>query len=104
VIGSQAEAAEIGPVGRKKRRKRAYRLRQKAAEFQRNLLLPAHPTNGDEELYLNKIGSYSKGLPHNRLGEVDLRAYETLLFALSTGQPAAFEAIPMGGSVKLTSP
>ena len=24
-----------------------------------------HPSNGDETLYPNKLGSYSKGLPHN---------------------------------------
>src|SRR5262249_45467708 len=63
-----------------------------------------HPTNGDEELYPNKIASYSKGLPHNNLGEVDTIAYDSLLGALSTGSPADFENIIMSGSVKLTNP
>jgi membrane-associated phospholipid phosphatase len=76
----------------------------KAALYQRKLPLPPHPCNGDEALYATKIGSYSKGLPHHDNGEVDLPSYEALIHALSTGQPADFEAIPLGGSLKLTSP
>jgi hypothetical protein len=34
-----------------------------------------HPSNNDESLYPNKIGSFSKGLPHNNDGTVDLNAY-----------------------------
>ena len=60
--------------------------------------------NGDEGLYVNKIGSYSKGLPHQANGEVDLNAYYALLNALTTGSPAHFEQIPMGGDRKLTNP
>lgn len=62
------------------------------------------PNNGDEELYPNRIGSYSKALPHQPTGEVVPAAYDALLAALRTGNPSAFEQIPMGGSVKLTSP
>jgi len=29
-----------------------------------------HPTNGDEELYPNRIGNFHKTLPHNSIGEV----------------------------------
>jgi hypothetical protein len=52
--------------------------------------------NGDEALYPNKIANYSKGLPHNTLGEVDSSAYGALLQALSTEEQADFENIPMG--------
>jgi len=97
-------AAELGPVKDKQRRQQAYHLRKEAAQFQRDLPLPAHPDNGDETRYANRIGSYSKALPHNSVGEVDLNAYQTLIHALATGQPADFETIPLGGSVKLTSP
>jgi hypothetical protein len=48
--------------------------------------------------------SSSKRLPHNQLGEVDLAAYSALLKALAAGQFAAFEAIPLGGRVKLANP
>ncbi len=60
--------------------------------------------NGDEGLYLNKIGNYSKGLPHQANGEVNLSAYYALTDALAVGSPARFEQIPLGGTVKLTNP
>jgi hypothetical protein len=63
-----------------------------------------HPTNGDEDLYPNKIASYSKGLPHHNDGTVVLSAYAALLKALSTGDVDDFEAIPMGAQFRLTNP
>lgn len=60
------------------------------------IALPGHPNNGDEERYAKKIANYSKGLPHNNLGEVDLMAYQKLVDALTTGKPEDFEDIPMG--------
>lgn len=101
---TEVEAAEIGPLNRRQRRKEAFRIRKRAALFERRLPLPDHPCNGDEELFPNKIGSYSKGLPHDDLGEVDLDAYNTLIEALSTGQPDDFENIPLGGVRKLANP
>jgi membrane-associated phospholipid phosphatase len=86
------------------RRRRAYQIRQQAALYQRNLPLPPHPTNGDEELYPNQIGSYAKALPHTPLGEVVLKAYQALVQAMATGDPADFDAIPLGGTVKLANP
>ena len=63
-----------------------------------------HPSNNDESLYPNKIGSYSKGLPHNDDGTVDLTAYNAFLTAVNSGNPSDFDAIPLGGTVKLTNP
>ncbi len=63
-----------------------------------------HPSNQDEDLYPNKLGSYSKGLPHNDDGTVDLSAYAALLQAINSGRPADFDAIPLGGSTRLTNP
>src|SRR5437868_14572651 len=34
------------------------------------------PNNGDETLYANKIGNFSKGLPHQANGEVVPSAYD----------------------------
>ncbi len=99
-----AEAAEIGPENPQQRRNSAYQIRHEAALFHKNLPLPDHPTNGDEELYPNRIASYSKALPHNNLGEVDLNAYNSLLRALTTGRSSDFEAIVLGGTVKLVNP
>ncbi|WP_026580897.1 vanadium-dependent haloperoxidase [Bacillus sp. J33] len=63
-----------------------------------------HPCNGDEERYPAKIGNYSKGLPHNSLGEADIPAYNSYIQALKTGNPEDFESIPIGGTVKLSNP
>src|SRR5262249_17795070 len=61
--------SDIGPVTGRKRAKQSFNLRTSAAKAELDLPLPDHPTNGDEQLYPNKIGNYSKGLPHNALGE-----------------------------------
>src|SRR5439155_21257039 len=92
-----AQASEIGPVNGS-RRDQAFQVRYDAAVFQHDLPVTDHPTNGDEERYSNRIASYSKGLPHNSLGEVDLTAYSTLLQTLSNGTAAGFEELPQGCS------
>ena len=86
-VGQDKEVGPQKPVGR---RNDAYRTRRKAALFESRQKLPQHPTNGEEELYPTKIANFSKGLPHNSLGEVDLAAYATLIAALKSGKPADF--------------
>jgi hypothetical protein len=84
---------------------RAYLIRVTAAINEQARPLAAHPTNGDEALYGTRyIGNFTKGLPHNTLGEVDPGAYAALLAALASARPADFEAIPLGGVQKLQSP
>ncbi len=97
-------AAEMGTGDGHDRRWQAYRLRQEAAMAHSNQPFPSFVINGDEEAYPNKIASYTKGLPHNERGEVDLAAYAALVKALDTGQPADFEAIPLGGQLKFANP
>jgi hypothetical protein len=76
-----------------------------AATIQKLAPLPDHPSNGDEDRYPNRIGNYSKGLPHNSLGEVDQVAYNVYLQAVASGNPDDFERVPMGDSqVKFTNP
>ncbi len=79
-----------------KRRADAFQIRHNAALNQKLQGIVTHLDNGDEGRYPNKIASFSKGLPHNHLGEVDVAAYGQLLAALSSGDPDAFERIPMG--------
>ncbi len=93
-----------GPASGHRRQRQAYRIRVEAARAERERPLADHPTNGDEQLYPHKIASYSKGLPHNHLGEVDLVAYRSLTRALRTGRPADFERILLGGGAKLVNP
>ena len=83
---------------------KAYKCRTAAAKLARERPIVSHVPNGDDALYPNKIGSYSKGLPHNQLGEVDLEAYATLARARETQNPALFEEIKLGLGRKLTSP
>lgn len=73
-----------------------YDFRVEAAANQRRVLIPDHPDNGDEDRYAKRIGNYSKGLPHNALGEVDPGAYDALLDAMDSERPRDFEDIPMG--------
>ena len=103
--GSQAAAAEVGPLIGNPRLNAAYELRLRAANAMLAAGIPdRHPCNGDETLYSSRIGNYSKGLPHNDFGEVDPSAYNSLLTALSTGHPDDFEVIPLGGARRLTNP
>ncbi len=93
------------PNGPDSRRAEAFRVRVAAAKHQFDQGVPPHPTNGDEARYPNQIGSYSKGLPHNSRGEVDLNAYRSLIHALETGAGADFERIVLGvGDHRLTNP
>jgi len=97
-----AEATAVSAGAR--RRNAAWKLRSEAADYWRKQPVAQHLTNGDEVRYANRIGNYSKGLPHNRWGEVEPRAYQTLLDAVASGAPEDYDAITLGGTAKLTSP
>ncbi len=94
----------IGPLQGQERLNKASQIRISAAREQAIEPIVAHPCNSDE-LLMSKAGNYSKGLPHNPLGEVDPSAYTALIKALSSGNPHDYESIPLGGGqVKLTNP
>lgn len=97
-------AAAIGPLLGAARADRARQLRYTAADVQRTMPLPSHLDNGDEARYASKIGSYSKGLPHNTLGEVNLTSYNQLITALTSGKAADFETLTLGGARPLVNP
>lgn len=92
------------PASPGERRRKAFQLRMEAALFQKNLPLGGQSVNQDELTYPSKIGNFSKALPHNQLGQVDLCAYQDYLEALFSGNPDSFEAIPLGGNTKLANP
>jgi len=83
---------------------KSYKCRLEAAKLARSRSLVSHIDNGDDALYPNKIGSHTKALPHNQLGEVDPDAYATLTLARETRNPALFDEIKLGLGRKLTSP
>lgn len=83
---------------------KAARIRIKAARAEQGLGPFPHPMNGDEELYPTRIANFSKGLRHNRLGEVDQDDYRALLDALKTSSFTRLEALRLGGQLKLLNP
>src|SRR5215467_14361892 len=104
LLSSPSAFAATGPLDARERRHRAFVIRRDAAIYQRDVPPTPSVSNGDEEAYANRIANYSKGLPHNDLGEVDLNAYNAYLEALNSGKSADFEAIPLGGASKLSNP
>ncbi len=76
---------------------KAYSRRLNRAQFRESQPFPTQTPNGDEDLYPDRRASYSKGLPHNDLGEVDPDAFNALINAIGSGKQADFNAIPLGG-------
>ena len=62
-------------------KRRAYEVREACAGTIEKTPIAPHPTNGDEARYPNKIGSDTRGLPHDKRGEVELAAWQALYTA-----------------------
>jgi hypothetical protein len=104
-----APAARASQSGTQDRRTRAFEVRLECALQERDVSPPNQVSNGDEGLYFNKLGNFSKGLPHNDLGEVDPGAYASFVDAISSGDMARMEALTMGSpdprlQLKLVNP
>jgi len=82
----------------------AYQLRVAAAARDAAMGPAAHVNNGDLALYADKGGSYTKALPHDAYGRVNLNAYATFEAAMNGGKFSDFESIVMGGTRTLTGP
>ena len=100
-VGSPGGGAATSAANRSAR---AMVMRQQAALYEHGLGFPPQVSNGDETNLPGYVGNYSKGLPHNALGEVDPAAYQAMLRAVNSGSPADFEAIPLGAARQLTNP
>jgi hypothetical protein len=88
----------------RRRHEEAFQVRLRAAERQRAKPVVVQPTNGDEERYPNRIANYSKCLPHNDLGEVDLAVYDDLLRALAAGSLSELENLPTPSRLQIATP
>jgi hypothetical protein len=86
------------------RAEKAAEIRLEAMKSDRKMSIPPHTTNGDEERYADKCGTYTKALLQNGPGRVNLNAYQSFTTALRTGNPEDFEDIILGGGRKLTDP
>jgi hypothetical protein len=100
---AQAATAEPRPLDAAFRR-RAVEVRDACARAFDAIPIAPHPANGDEARYPNKIGSDTRGLPHDKRGEVDQAAWQALYTACQSGDPADFEKIPLGGTRKIVNP
>jgi hypothetical protein len=83
---------------------RAHEVRTAAADLARDRGIAEQHANGDEERLPGRIACFTKGLPHDPAGRVDPAAYDLLLRALVSGEPADFERIPLGGYARLANP
>jgi hypothetical protein len=110
--GARLDPAEAGsrtapghlPAPAADRLSAAFEVRRRAAEHARSFGRSKELANGDETRLPRRIACYSKGLPHDKQGEPDPKAYDVLLKALKSGDPEDFERIPLGGFVKLANP
>ena len=87
------------------RRTDSFDVRVKAAQNEYNLVPPLHVSNGDEVLYPTYIAQFSKGLQHDALGNPIVSSYNSLLNAVNTGLPTAYDSIVLGGAAgKMVDP
>jgi len=82
----------------------AYKIRVKTAGEEASIPIPAHTTNGDEQRYTDKSGSYSKCLLQDGIGLVNLNAWASFKTALNSGNFADFENLIMGGTRTMNGP
>ena len=82
----------------------AFELR--VSEANQDALVPSavNVDNGDTALYADKGGTYTKGLPHDSFGRVNLKAFATFTNALNSGEFSDFEKIIVGGTRTLNGP
>jgi len=103
-VEKSAQSKTFWRTNRRLRAERAYQIRVQAAQKQKQIPYPEQFGNGDESLYPNKIGTFTKGLVHNHKGEVNLPAYTVFKEALNNGNFEIMENVPMGNSKKLVNP
>lgn len=75
----------------------SFAIRVAAAGKEALIPVPPHTTNGDEQLYPDKSGTYSKGILQDGIGLVNLTAFKSFRRAINKGTFEAFEAVITGG-------
>ena len=84
--------------------RRCFAIRLGTANDEAHIPVPAQTTNGDEQRYPDKCGTYSKSVLQDGIGLVNLNAFQSFKTALTSGTPADFEHIMMGGTRTLNGP
>jgi hypothetical protein len=90
--------------GHDSRVQESFQIRLACARQESHIPVPPHTTNGDEERYHDKSGTYSKAILQDGIGLVNLQAFQTFKHALNSGNPGDFEHIIMGGTRTLNNP
>src|ERR1022692_1829452 len=75
---------------------RSLALRTQLAGADAFVPTPNQTDNGDEALYSDKSGTYTKGIKQAGIGLVDSAAYAAFKKALSSGSQQDFQNIPLG--------
>ena len=94
----------MGSLDFETRKLLSLKMRQDCALQQSRRPLLEHINNGDEKLFPSWSANHTKGLPHLQSGEVLPGSYESLLDALRTEDPAAFQKLARGSGMRLVSP
>src|SRR5919108_4095232 len=99
--GGNSASTTILPMSESERKKMGFDVRKRAADMTYGIPWPDHPNNGEENDYRENghptyIANYSKGLVHNKLGEVDRESYESLLRAAKSGTFEDWERVKIG--------
>src|SRR5262249_57417688 len=84
--------------------KESLSIRTTAATVESKIPVPPHTTNGDEQLYPDKSGTYSKGILQDGIGLVNLAAFQTFKDAINSGTFQDFENVITGGPRTQTDP
>lgn len=82
----------------------SFQVRFNAATKEAEVAIPAHTTNGDEQKYADKIGTYSKCVKQDNPCLVNPAAFKKFRDAINSRVPADFEKIPLGGTRPLNGP
>ena len=87
-----------------RRIREATRLRIREANEDARVPAAINVSNGDDALYADKSGTYTKGLVHDSVGRVEPSSYNSFKAALASGEFSDFEKIKMGGTRGLNGP
>ena len=98
---------DCGPQTGTERADSAFQVRVDAAQAERNVPIPSHVNNGDENRFRNRnfFASYSKGLRHDPFtGEPNSAAYTAYMAAICSGQFSAIEDLARNGHLGCPDP
>jgi hypothetical protein len=90
--------------GHDSRVQQSFQIRLRAAQDEAHIHAAPQTTNGDEQRYHDKSGTYSKAILQDGIALVNLNAFQSFKRALNSGNPQDFEQITMGGTRTLNGP